>query len=151
MRSFTQLSVQRTFEGYPSPIRDQLMKIRELIFETADATPRVGQIEETLKWREPAYVTPQSKSGTTLRLAWKQVAPSRYGLYFHCQTNLAQTFRELFPETFQFESDRGIIFEVDAPIPEGALRTCIKVALTYHLSKKKKKPKDVTSVARNAT
>jgi hypothetical protein len=32
------------------------------------ATPGVGALHETLKWGQPAYLTPETRSGTTLRL-----------------------------------------------------------------------------------
>ena len=37
------------------------MFLRQLIFETAAATEVVGELEETLKWGEPSYLTPKTK------------------------------------------------------------------------------------------
>lgn len=53
--------------------------MRALLFEIAAATDGVGEIEETPKWGEPAYVT-KNKSGSTVRMDWKQKAPDHYAL-----------------------------------------------------------------------
>ena len=50
-------AVARVFEAYPPAIQPKLFVLRELIFATAAATEGVGELEETLKWGEPAYLT----------------------------------------------------------------------------------------------
>ena len=89
----------------PSGIRDCSLVLRSLIFKTAAATPGVGELQETLKWGEPAYLTATSKSGSTLRLGWKKTTPQQYAIYFNCQTDLVDTFRALFPRDFEFEGE----------------------------------------------
>jgi hypothetical protein len=64
---------------------------RKLLLKTTKATDGVGKLEETLKWGEPAYLTAGSKSGTTIRIAWKARKPDAYAMFFHCQTNLVST------------------------------------------------------------
>lgn len=133
---FADPAVARVFAGYPASPRRALLALRELIFETARHTEGVGAIEETLKWGEPAYLTARSGSGTTIRIAWKPRAPDRYALYVHCQTDLIETFRTLFPEEFEFEKNRAMVMRVaDDPSP-AALAHCIGAALTYHLRKR---------------
>ena len=56
-------------------------------------------------------------------------------MYFHCQTNLVATFRELYPTELQFEGNRSIRFARGAALPLDALRHCIALALTYHLDR----------------
>ena len=56
-------------------------------------------------------------------------------MYFHCQTNLVSTFRQIYPNEFTFEGKRAILFEAKMPVPEMPLRHCIAVAVTYHLRK----------------
>ncbi len=80
MRKFQNPAVERAFEAYPSGIRRKLLALRELIFITARLTKGVGELEETLKWGEPAYVTAQSKSGSTVRIDWKKAKPSQYAM-----------------------------------------------------------------------
>ena len=58
-------------------------------------------------------------------------------MYFHCQTNLVDSFRTLFPDVLSYEKNRAIVFEENERVPVNELRTCISMALTYHLTKKK--------------
>ena len=136
MKAFENDAVAAAFKSYPVSIRAKLLSLRSLIYEMAACTDGVGILEESLRWGEPAYLTTQSKSGTTLRIAWKKKHPSQYGMYFHCQTNLVDTFRTLFTNEFKFEGNRGIIFEESDIVPEDALQFCIVAALTYHRDKR---------------
>jgi hypothetical protein len=137
MRPFKNPEVARVFDAYPARVRRAMYELRELILKTAAHTEGVGEIEETLKWGEPAYVTSQSKSGSTVRIDWKKSTPNQYAMYFHCQTNLVETFRTLFPGEFNFEGNRALIFDVGAKVPEDALALCVSASLTYHLRKGK--------------
>ena len=92
----------------------------------------VGELEETLRWGEPAYLTSKSRSGSTVRIAWKQTDPTRYAMYFHCQTNLIATLRRRFPTELEFEGNRAIVFDEAEVLPTDTLRVCIAAALTYH-------------------
>ena len=128
-------AVARVFDNAPPGIRRKLMALRSLILDTAAAIEGVGAIAETLKWGEPAYVTAQSKSGSTVRIAWKKSAPTQYAMYFHCQTNLVETFRALFPREFRYEGNRALVFDESDAVPRDALAFCIAAALTYHRNK----------------
>lgn len=135
-RRFKDPKVAEVFESYPASIRPKMLALRELIFETAAHTQGVGELEETLKWGEPAYVTSQTKSGSTIRIDSKESNPERYAVYFHCQTNLVGTFRTVFRDQFRFEGNRAIIFDREDSVPAEELALCISAALTYHLNKK---------------
>ena len=135
MRKFQNPAVAQVFEAYPHDIRKKLLALRELIFVTARSTKGVGKLEETLKWGEPAYVTSQSKSGSTVRIDWKKAKPSQYAIYFNCQTNLIKTFKTLFPKELRFEGSRAITLALAGPLPVEALSFCVSAALTYHLPK----------------
>ena len=100
----------------------------------ARATPGV-EIDPTGHSREPAYVTAKSRSGSTVRIAWKPSDPRRYAMYFHCQTNLIATFRRRFPTELEFEGNRAIVFDEAEVVPTDALRLCIAAALAYHRAK----------------
>ena len=52
------------FASYPPALRKKLTALRTLIFDVAKKTEGVGALEETLRWNEPAYLTP-SKAGST--------------------------------------------------------------------------------------
>ena len=136
MKPFVNRAVARTFSAYPPVVRRKLLTLRALIFKTAASTEGVGEVEETLKWGEPAYLTSQSRSGSTIRIDWKRSNPSRYAIYFHCRTNLIKMFRTRFPNEFTFEGNRAILFDVADRVPADALSLCIVAALTYHRRKR---------------
>jgi hypothetical protein len=116
-------------------MRRKLLAVRRLIFVTAASTEGVGKLEETLKWGEPAYVTSRSKSGSTIRIAPKKADTSQYAVYFHCRTNLVDTFRALFPTELKLEGNRAIVFDESDAVPTDALAVCFAAALTYHHDK----------------
>ena len=128
--------VAAVFDGYPAKLRNRLLRLRQLVLDTAAATEGVGQLEETLKWGEPAYLTAQSKSGSTIRIDRLKSDDSRYAMYFNCNTSLVDTFRTLFPSGLDFQGNRAIVFDVDDELPLDDLSLCIAMALTYHRSGK---------------
>jgi len=114
---------------YPDFVRGKLQYLRELVLETANETPEIGHLEETLKWGEPSFVC---KSGSTLRMDWKEKTPNQYQLYFKCTSRLVETFRMVFGDYFEYEKNRAIIFQLDQEVPAKALKQCIKSTLIYH-------------------
>lgn len=132
MAPFTNPVVAQVFEAYPPMVRRKMLALRELVLKTAVCTPGVGPLEETLRWGEPAYLTTQSKSGSTVRMDWKAKQPEQYAMYFNCQTTLVETFKTLFPTDFQFEGNRAIVFKLADTVPRSALQFCVATALTYH-------------------
>ena len=136
MKPIANRAVAKAFEAYPPSIRRKLLALRTLILKTAASTQGVGELEETLKWGEPAYLTSESKIGSTIRINWKKSAPGKYAIYFNCQTSLVETFKTLFPREFEFEGNRAIVFSESSAVPTDALAFCIRAALTYHRGKK---------------
>src|SRR6185312_13252073 len=128
--------VPEIFDAYPRPVRAKLLGLRKLIFDTAKKTEGVGAVEEALKWGQPSYLTPESKSGSTIRIDQVKAVPGQYAVYFHCQTNLVDTFRELYPE-LKYSGNRAILLDASEKVPEPALRHCVALALTYHARKRK--------------
>ena len=144
MTRFQNPAVAEVFSGYPVVLRKKLMHLRQIILEVAAETNGVGELEECLKWGQPAYVTAQSRSGSTIRIDRYKRSATQYAMYFHCQTTLVQTFRSLFPDVFTFEGDRSFVFAVTDRVPDRELRICVSMALTYHLAKR-------VTVARSAS
>ena len=133
---FPDPAVDAVFRAYPKPLKAKLLALRRLILDTARATKGVGLVEETLKWGQPSYLTPETKSGSTIRIDQVKAEAGQYAVYFHCQTNLVETFRELYPE-LRYNGNRAILLDAQAKLPEAALRHCVALALTYHLGKRK--------------
>lgn len=128
-------SADALFGGYPVPVKAKLLALRRLIFATAKSTKGVGALEETLKWGQPSYLTAETGSGSTIRIDQMKPAADQVAVYFHCQTNLVETFRELYPE-LSYSGNRAILLDVAGNLPEPALRHCLALALTYHLRRK---------------
>ncbi len=130
--------VAEVFDGYQGKARQKLLALRKLIFRTAARTPGVGELQETLKWGQPSYLTSETKSGSTVRIDAIKDDPNHVAVYFHCQTNLVSTFRDMYGDALSFEGNRAIILDTRQKLPEKELRHCLAHALTYHLAKKKK-------------
>lgn len=124
-------AIASVFDRYPVKARLRLLALRQLIFQTAAEVEGVGELRETLKWGEVSYLTEQSKSGSTIRIAWRAAQPEYYALFLNCNTTLVSDFRaaEL---GLSFEGNRAISMALDAPLPKEPLRFCIEAALTYH-------------------
>ena len=121
--------VAKKFPTYPAPFKKKLLLLRRLIFETASEIECVDEVEETLKWGEPGYAT---KTGSTIRIGWKESNPDRYAMYFHCNTTLVDTFKELYSDQLNFDGNRVIVFNQDDEIPIAEVKQCISLALEYH-------------------
>ncbi|MCP5063472.1 MAG: DUF1801 domain-containing protein [Ignavibacteriae bacterium] len=136
---FTNPEVKEVFKKYDKDVREKLFSLRELIFEIAEQTEGVGQLEETLKWNEPSYVTTKPKSGSTIRIN-RIKNSNKYAMYFNCQTTLVSTFKQIYPTEFKYDGNRAIIFNLEEKVPVKELSHCISLALTYHLNKKNLNP-----------
>jgi hypothetical protein len=143
---FINPEVAAVFASYPKECRNKLMFLRQLIFDVASKTKEVGEVEETLKWGEPSYVT---TNGSTIRINWKEKLGKQYAIYFKCTSLLVPTFKKLYPTEFEYEDNRAIRFNLNDNISLEnikKLRHCIKIALTYHLIKNKLKEGDAYEV-----
>lgn len=130
-------AVAEAFDAFPEGVRGQLLRLRQLVFETAATTDGVGPLSETLRWGEPSYLTEASRSGSIVRLGLHK--PSGAGaVLFHCQTQLVADFRLQFPERLRFEGNRAIVLEPEAELPEAELAACLAQALTYHARRRRR-------------
>lgn len=136
-RKIVDPKVAAAFDVFPLAVRKKLLQLRSLIFDVAKKTQGVGELEETLKWGQPSYLTSTSRSGSTIRLGREKKTEGDYAIYFKCQTSLVATFRELYSDTFRFEGNRAILFRIGDKIPVRELRHCITMALTYHVDKRR--------------
>ncbi|WP_286298601.1 DUF1801 domain-containing protein [Vibrio apostichopi] len=124
-------AVKDRFEEYPVNSRIRLEELRELIF-TLSSDLQLGEVEESLKWGEPSYSV---KTGSPVRIDWKLKSPNNYYLYFHCQTKLVDTFRELHGDVLRFQGNRAIELRLSDPLPGPEIKHCLELALTYHQRK----------------
>jgi hypothetical protein len=121
---------------YTPLVRTRLKELRHLVLDTAVKTDGVGRIEETLKWGQPSFLTPETKSGSTIRIDGLRNDPEKYAMYFHCQSGLVDLFKERYGKALTYEGNRALIFDVKEKLPTEILSHCISLALTHHLKKK---------------
>ena len=117
------------FDQYPPEVKEKLLRLRQLVRDTATEMEAVTKLEETLKWGEPSFLAPK---GSTIRMDWKAKKPDQYAMYFKCTSKLVPTFKQLYGELFTYENNRAIVFNLEDEVPEAALRHCISLALNYH-------------------
>ncbi|MDW2075894.1 DUF1801 domain-containing protein [Vibrio sp. 1863] len=104
-------AVKARFDEYPKHVRIRIEELRNIVLTIASEL-KLGEVEESLKWGEPSYSV---KTGSPVRMDWKQKTPSRYYLFFNCQTKLVDTFRELYSDSLEFQGNRAIILSLSAP------------------------------------
>jgi len=128
--------VKQAFDAMPANAREKLLAVRSMIFEVAASNPAVGKIQETLKWGQPAYLTPETNSGSTIRLGLPKSAAHDYALFVNCNTDLTRQFAENYPDVFAYEGTRALLFKAGESVDAEALKHCIGLALTYHARKR---------------
>lgn len=113
---------------YPEPARQLLLTVRQLILSVA-AEHALSPVEESIKWGEASFLV---KGGTAIRIDWKAKDPEFVKLFFHCQTRLVATFREIYPAELRYEGNRAVLVPLTANIQHLPLTHCILLAMQYH-------------------
>jgi len=132
---FKNLEVEKAFNAYSEKLKDRLLVLRHLIFKIAEETKEIGDIEETLKWGNPSYLTSRPKSGTTIRLSQVALSSDKYAVSVHCQTTLVAEFKEIY-SNMEYDGNRSIILDINDHLPLDVVKHFIYSALTYHHRKK---------------
>ena len=127
--------VSLAFDALPASIGKRLLQVRELIFSAAAAHDDIGRLTETLKWGEPAYLTDESGSGSTIRLG-RLKDSEHVAILFNCKTTLVDTFCERFPDQFEYRQTRALLLPMAGKLPKQELSVCLSLALTYHLDRR---------------
>lgn len=122
------LSASTKLESYPPTVHKKIIEIRQLIFDIAEKK-QLGVIVESLKWGELSYVC---KGGSPIRIDWKTKTPDKVSVFFNCNTQLVETFRELFADRLQLNGKRELLIPLTQPLPQAELNTCFAMALQYH-------------------
>jgi len=100
--------VAEVFDNYPEGYQEKLRTLRQLVLSTAEELPEVTTLEETLKWGEPSYLAKK------------------------CTSKLVETFRTIYGDTFSYENNRALLFNLEDDLPVDELKHCISMALNYH-------------------
>ena len=128
-------NVAKVFDAYPAAARKRLLAIRELVYQTAARHPEVGKLTETLKWGEPAYLTEESGTGSTIRIDFKEKDPDHVSLFFNCQTTLVGQMQREFPGEFSYVENRQVQIPLSGRLPKKVVSECLAMALMYHRNK----------------
>ena len=129
MKLISDPKVKKVFDEYPEFAQKQMLYLRDLVLSAAAEIEGLEKLEETLKWGEPGYLT---KYGSTVRMDWKEKNSGQIAIYFKCTSSLVPTFKTIYKDTFKFEGNRAIVFDLGDTIPKTELKHCISMALTYH-------------------
>ena len=134
---FSDPAVDAVFNAYPKPVKAKLLALRRLIFDTAktDSGRRRAGGNPEMGTAELSHAGDQERQHDPDRPG--EIGRRRYAVYFHCQTDLVETFRELYPTEFNYGGNRSILLDADRDSSETALRHCVALALTYHRNKRK--------------
>ena len=60
-------------------------------------------------------------------------------ILFNCKTTLVDTFRERFPDQFEYRQTRALLLPLSGALPKQELTVCLSLALTYHLDRRRRK------------
>ncbi len=137
MVSFPHPAVKAAFDAFPDRQRDALLTMRTWIYAVAADLPHVGGLEETLKWGQPSYLGQKPRVGTTIRLGAPHV--DAVAFYVSCQSTLVDQYRALFGPTLRFEKSRAVHLPLSEALPENTLKVCFRMAIEYHLDKRRPK------------
>ena len=132
-------NIKAAMEAYSPPVRGRLLALRGLILQTAQETPGVGTIEEDLRWGQPSFLTPETGSGSTIRIDGFKDDATKVAMFFHCQSGLVDEFRALYGDKLTFVGQRAIELRAGKRLPTAALKHCVALALTHHLRKQQGK------------
>lgn len=119
-------AVQAVIAEYPKDAQAGVLRLRSLIYEVAGVTPDVDDIEECLKWGQPAFL---AKTGSTLRIGVHKQAS--FALYAHCRTDIIAAYAEAFPGLDRIDGNRAVLFDSQDQIEPARLSKLIRHALTY--------------------
>lgn len=134
---FEDPAVEAVFDAWPPERRGDLLALRNLILEAASEADRIGDVVETLKWGQPSYLPKRPRTGSTVRIDILKDDPVHYAMFFHCQTSLVSTFRDIYPDEFRFQGNRALLLRHGGTIPGEAVRHCAALAFTYHLDRRR--------------
>ena len=52
--------VHAPYDACSGPVRQGMLRLRELVFAQAERMPQIGPVTEALRWGEPAFLTVQT-------------------------------------------------------------------------------------------
>lgn len=124
---------------WSDPARDALWACRGLFHDVASQA-KVGPLDESLKWGQPAWRPRAPRTGSTLRMGWSAGRAQHLLLFVDCKTDLAARMRDLYPDLPDNDGRRQIALDLDRPLPEQAVSHLAQMTFCYHLSRRGARP-----------
>ena len=124
-------AIFQVFASMPADVATTLRAARLDILRAAAASDEVGQLDETLKWGEPAYLTCAPKTGTTLRLG---LIGGQAAVMVPCSTTIIDDARAIFGPLPELSGKRGLVLGGQRQVFDYVA----DAALHYHLHKRVK-------------
>ncbi len=106
-----------------------LAALRTMIFRHAAELPRIGRLQEALRWGQPAYLTPDTGAGCSLHIG--PASGGDFALFVHCKTGLIDNYLAGPGAGQRVQGTRAVLFQTADEIP-ATLTFLIGQALTYH-------------------
>ena len=126
------IDVKKVYDSYPENVNEKLQILRKLIYQVAEEIKLTWDIQETLKWWEPSYITSKS-TGTTIRLAMVKSTQNQFGIFFNCKSSMISSIKEIFGNQFNYQGNRALVFTTQDELHLNNIKYCFELALTYHL------------------
>lgn len=114
--------VETVFNTFADDTRAGALALRGLVLGIGG-----DEVTETLRWGQPAYVTPK---GSTLRVGPHKEAC--FALYAHCQSTIVSSYAAAFPGWDRLDGNRAVLFDTPKDIEPERLSHLIRHALNYH-------------------
>lgn len=124
-------TIAPAFDLPDSTAREGMLRLREMILGVAADLPEIGRISEELRWGQPAYLTPETGAGSSLRIGTHKAA--RFAMFVHCRSRLILEYLEIFPGLDRIEGTRAVLFDTVEQIDPERHGLLARRALTYHL------------------
>ena len=120
---------------WSEPAQQALWRCRTLFHLIADENG-LGDLDEALKWGQPAWRPKRPRTGSTLRMGWSEVTPDQLALYVDCKTDLAQRMYSLYPDLPRNDGRRALAISLAQAFPEQAMAHLAEMTFSYHLKKR---------------
>ncbi|MEP5732549.1 MAG: hypothetical protein ABJL67_24625 [Sulfitobacter sp.] len=114
----------------------QAVWICRTLFHQISTERDIGPLDETLKWGQPSWRPVRPRTGSTLRMGWRQADADHLAFFVDCKTNLAAQMQDIYPDVFQNDGKRALLLPLSRPFAEQAVAHLAELTFTYHQRKR---------------
>ncbi|MEM7520466.1 MAG: hypothetical protein AAF307_05460 [Pseudomonadota bacterium] len=129
-------TVLTRLRSWPDAARAAFQTCRAIFHAVADEA-KLGALEESLKWGQPAWRPKRPRTGATLRMSWDPATPEHLLLFVDCKTDLAARMQHLYPDLPVNDGRRQMAVSLEQALPSQALRHLAEMTFAYHLDRRR--------------